>query len=98
VASVYITSNSLFIGIWLLWEPNIPLLGYFKMTFDETKKIREVWGLPMWRGHVRIKAVNCGKKNCKMCPHAYYLYFRKGSYNHVKEQYIGKCDKNGMPR
>jgi hypothetical protein len=68
------------------------------MIFSETKYIREAWGLPEWRGHVRIKAVNCGKKNCKMCPHGYYLYFREGRWRKAKEQYIGKCDKNGMPR
>ncbi|MFA5080870.1 MAG: hypothetical protein WC472_04605 [Candidatus Paceibacterota bacterium] len=68
------------------------------MKHAESEKIREAWNLPRWRGHIRIKAVNCGKPNCKMCPHAYYLYFREGEYCRAKEQYIGKCDKKGMPR
>jgi len=68
------------------------------MKFKETKKIREAWKLPRFRGHVRIKAVNCGKLGCRACPHSWYLYFREGVYNKAEEKYIGKCDKNGMPR
>lgn len=68
------------------------------MNDKEKQNIREVWDLPKHRGNVRIKAVYCNKPNCKKCPHAYYLYFREKEGWQMKEKYIGKCDKNGMPR
>jgi len=68
------------------------------MKKSKSREIREAWGLPEHRGHIRIKAVNCGKPNCKMCPHAYYLYFREGSGYRAKEEYVGKCGKEGFPR
>lgn len=45
-------------------------------------------------GNIKIKAVGCGKVNCKTCPHAYYAYHR----NRWGEKYLGVCDKDGNPR
>lgn len=68
------------------------------MEFAQREKIRKAWGLPMRNGSIRIRAVNCGKPNCKSCPHSYYLYFREEKNYKIKERYLGKCDKEGMPR
>lgn len=40
-------------------------------------------------GHIRLKAVTCGKPNCTKCPHQIYAYaqFRKGKK--VTEKYLG---------
>lgn len=37
-------------------------------------------------GHVRIKAVRCGKASCKSCPHQRYAYWRVGK---DAEMYVG---------
>ena len=45
--------------------------------------------LRLYQGKVRLKAVNCGKPNCRKCPHRIYAYakFRTGSK--VTEKYLG---------
>ena len=56
-----------------------------------------MWGIePRWNegGHVKIKAVKCGKTNCNQCPHKFYAYH----VNRWGEKYLGVCDSEGRPR
>jgi hypothetical protein len=46
-------------------------------------------------GHIKIKAIFCGKQNCSKCPHSFYAYYKTKYYT---EKYLGKCDKRGLPR
>ena len=40
-------------------------------------------------GTIRIKPVNCGKKNCRKCPHYIYAYAQYRVGKKVTEKYIG---------
>lgn len=40
-------------------------------------------------GTVRIKAVRCGKPNCRKCPHKIYAYAQYRVGKKVTEKYIG---------
>lgn len=61
--------------------------------------LRRSWGFrPGIRGHIRIKAVNCGKENCFSCPHAFYAYHRVMKNGRVHETYLGTANADGTPR
>lgn len=61
-------------------------------------KAKKEWGLREWE-NLKIKAVKCGKPQCRCCPHGFYAYVRrKENNNQWIEIYLGKCFKNGLPR
>jgi hypothetical protein len=61
------------------------------------KIIQKVWKLPEDKKPM-IRKIYCGKPNCTKCPHGYYLYVRIKTMNGNIDKYVGKCDKNGLPR
>jgi hypothetical protein len=67
------------------------LIKIWKIARQDVMKFFNEYG----RGHIRIKAINCGKKACKSCPHNFYAYLvnRWG-----KEKYLGACNAKGEPR
>jgi hypothetical protein len=72
--------------------------GWGSARSKRGENLLKIWGqdIGRWhRGHIKIKAVFCGKKHCKSCPHAYYAYFVD---EYGKENYLGACDANGNPR
>ena len=54
----------------------------------EGKKRLKAWGKE--EGNIKIKAVKCGKINCRKCPHTYYAYHRK---LFKKEKYLYRYHK-----
>lgn len=45
-------------------------------------------------GNIKIKPVNCGKSQCRACPHHFYAYHR----SRWGEKYLGVCNADGTPR
>lgn len=41
-------------------------------------------------GTLRIKEINCGKKNCDKCPHKSYQYIQYRIGKKVTDKYVGK--------
>lgn len=41
-------------------------------------------------GTLRYKNINCGKKNCKKCPHKQYMYVQYRFGDRVTDKYVGK--------
>lgn len=41
-------------------------------------------------GTVRVREINCGKKNCDKCPHKSYRYIQYRVGKKVTDKYIGK--------
>lgn len=67
------------------------------MTEKQKKKIQEVWKLSKSKIPI-VRTVYCSKPNCTKCPHGPYLYVRIKTKNGNIQKYVGKCDKNGLPR
>jgi len=38
---------------------------------------------------IRIRAVKCGKQNCRKCPHKFYAYRQKRIDGKIKTKYLG---------
>jgi hypothetical protein len=88
------------------YTSNLTQAGQHLLSLWE-RRIQEVTGKEyVRRGHVKIRAVRCGKKGCRACPHAYYAYFvaffpvSSSLYFRFKkiEKYLGVCDQFGNPR
>jgi hypothetical protein len=39
---------------------------------------------------LKLRAIKCGKKGCKKCPHGWYVYAQWKESGKVKEKYLGK--------
>lgn len=39
---------------------------------------------------LKVKAVKCGKPQCKKCPHEWFVYAQWKEKGKVKEKYLGK--------
>jgi hypothetical protein len=52
---------------------------------------REKGGEKIVSGSVYIKAVRCGKKNCKSCPHRWYAYANYREGKKIKTKYLGRA-------
>lgn len=59
--------------------------------------IAKKWNLRRGNGHIKVKAVRCGKLNCRACPHAYYAYLIYYFLGKRQDKYLGKCDRYGRP-
>jgi len=38
---------------------------------------------------IRVRAVKCGKPNCRRCPHRFYAYAEKREKGKLETQYLG---------
>ncbi len=38
---------------------------------------------------IRVRAVKCGKPNCKRCPHKFYAYAERREKGRLKTRYLG---------
>lgn len=68
--------------------------NFGRMT-ENGYSLMQTWGKFMEKGHIKIRAVRCGKSGCRTCPHAWYAYFVSP---HGNERYLGVCNKDGTPR
>lgn len=70
---------------------------YGSLYKPKGKKLLAEWRLDptgVDGGHVKIRAVRCGKEGCRACPHRYYAYL----VNRWGEKYLGTCQSDGSPR
>lgn len=67
------------------------------MDLTWRKMLLKKWGIKNCFGHIRIKAVRCGKPNCRKCPHEFYAYHISTLLGATTSKYLGKCDSLGRP-